>query len=159
MATYATFAMFRIEQEAQLLIALLVENDIPYLIEEDQHMIDPLIIGELNNAAVSVKIPINYFNKANRLTGQATGGQSGHVPQRIRNSWIIIGYLSVLMPFAGAFCGLSIISSFARSRNGRKVRTYDAYSNRHGLIIMIAGILSSVVFLGYSIIRRLQITS
>ena len=84
MATYATFAMFRIEQEAQSLIALLVENDIPYLIEEDEHMIDPLIIGELNNAAVSVKIPINYFNKANRLTGQVTGGQSGHVPQRIR---------------------------------------------------------------------------
>lgn len=151
MTEYATFAKFHSIEEAHPLISVLVENNIPYVIRQERNQLDPIIIGNSMDPMLDVNIPVDQFPKANKLISDlnADTPPQEYSPERLDSKWIIVGYMFSLISFAGLLGGLSIVTSSKRLSDGRKVKMYDDYTIRHGRVMLVIGIVSTIIWLLY----------
>ena len=66
-AQYATYTKFYAPEDAQFLITLLQQHDIPYTLEHEVNQLDKVYIGEAIEAMFVLKIPGNRFNDTHAL--------------------------------------------------------------------------------------------
>lgn len=149
MTEYATFAKFRSIEEAHPLISMLVENKIPYVTRQERNQLDSIIIGNSMDPMLVINIPVDQFTKVNTLISDlnVVAPPQTYSPERLDTKWIVIGYIFSLFSFAGLLGGLSIITSAKRLSDGQKVKMYDRHTIRHGRIMLVIGIFSTVLWL------------
>jgi hypothetical protein len=70
MSQYATYSRFHSPDDAQFLIALLQQRDIPYTLEHDVNPLDKVYIGESIDAMFTMQIPADRFSEVNGLLAE-----------------------------------------------------------------------------------------
>src|SRR5262249_54003572 len=67
MQQYATYTRFHSPNNAQFLIALLQQHNIPYALEHEVNQLDKFYIGESIEALFALQIPTERFKQVNKL--------------------------------------------------------------------------------------------
>jgi hypothetical protein len=70
MAQYATYTKYYAPEEAQFLMTLLQQHDIPYALEHEVNQLDKVYIGETVEAMFVLKVPNNRFNDVHALLAE-----------------------------------------------------------------------------------------
>lgn len=84
MQAYATYAKFYAPEEAETLISLLKQNEIPYAMEHEVNQLDRVYIGESPDPMFALRIPANKFPDANGVLARQARidmGQPGFAHQ------------------------------------------------------------------------------
>lgn len=145
MPEYATFAKFLNAEEAEPLLTLLTEQNIPYQIRQEINQVDSIIIGGSFDPMLAVEIPVEHFRTASELNRNFEDKpQIPEPPERLQVKWIIFGYAISLLSFIGLLAGLVIITSSKRLSDGRKVKIYDEYTRSHGRIMLLIAVIATV---------------
>lgn len=156
---FGTYARFHTMDEAGALVLLLESNHIPYSISNEVNQLDSLIIGDSMDPMIIVAIHPENFREVNQLVASSIEGITPELAidqsQEYENmdeskqesldpQWILLGYLFSLFSIVGIFIGLTIMHSSRRLRSGERIKIYDARSIRHGRIMLIIGILTTI---------------
>jgi hypothetical protein len=67
MSQYATYSKFYTPENAQFLISLLQQHNIPYTLEHEVNQLDKVYLGENIEAMYVLSIPGNRFNEVNTI--------------------------------------------------------------------------------------------
>lgn len=70
MSQNTTYTKFYTPENAQFLISLLQQHNIPYSLEHEVNQLDKVYIGEAVEAMYALKIPGNRFNEVNALLAE-----------------------------------------------------------------------------------------
>ncbi|MBO9572361.1 MAG: hypothetical protein J7497_09160 [Chitinophagaceae bacterium] len=158
MVEYGTFAKFYSPQEAKELLQLLEEENIPYQIIEERNQLDNVMIGDAMDPMFAVSIPVDQFSKVHELTGKTftyivkneadlaekLESYDHEEPERLALPWIVLGYLLSFFMIAGLLAGIAITQSTKRLPDGSKMKIYDSWSIRHGRIMIVIGIVTTI---------------
>jgi hypothetical protein len=113
---------------------------------------------------IIVSIPSTHFMEVNQLVSSSIDGitpellpQEGDKPaqevveetrqEHLDWQWILLGYLFSFFAIVGVFIGLTLITSSKRLRNGERMRIYDEATIRHGRIMLLIGVITSLWFI------------
>jgi hypothetical protein len=154
-----TYARFYSLDEARALILLLDSNDIPYKITRERNQLDDLIIGGGPEPMIILSIPPDKFQEVNLLVEDSVDGiapeQENDItapvtttPERLKIVWIILGYILCLFPLIGLFVGITLSNSTRRLPDGSKIKMYDNHTIMHGRIMIVAGIIRTLIWIG-----------
>lgn len=151
MPEFATFAKFHNAEEANLLISVLKEKNIPYNLKQERNQLDAIIIGASMDPMLAVSIPVERFSEATGLMENIVADAPPQIyePERLGKTWIVFGYIFSLLAIAGILGGLAIITSSKRLADGKKVKLYDNHTIRHGKTMLVIGVISSLLWLAY----------
>jgi hypothetical protein len=69
-AQYATYTKFYAPEDAQFLITLLQQHNIPYTLEHEVNQLDKVYLGETIEAMFVLKVPGNRFNDTHALLAE-----------------------------------------------------------------------------------------
>jgi hypothetical protein len=70
MSQYATYSRFHTPDDAQFLVALLQQRNIPYTLEHEVNQLDKVYIGESIEPMFTLQIPTEHFSEVNGLLAE-----------------------------------------------------------------------------------------
>ena len=163
-ADFGTYARFYTMEEASALLLLLESNDIPYKIRQEVNQLDALIIGDSMDPMVIVSIPSSQFKDVNLLVSNSIDGITENdspadkeipdeeatpipQPEHLDWQWLLLGYLFSLFAIVGIFIGITLVTTTRRLKNGDRIKMYDEVTRRHGRIMFLLGVITSLGFI------------
>ena len=72
--------------------------------------------------------------------------QQAFLGEKLERQWVIFGYIFSFISVVGIFFGLTIVTLTKTLSYGEVVKVYDQNTRKHGIVMMIIGIISTLIF-------------
>lgn len=153
----AAFARYYYPDEAEPLLELLKQHNVPYCVEHERNQIDSIMIGGGFEQLYVIKIPAKEFERVSKLQQETIKElpelsnevvtEVATTPERLSVTLVIASYILSWFAMMGIFVGLVILKSTRRLPTGEKIFMYDERSRMHGRVILFIAIARTTLWI------------